>query len=77
MRSIGKMEGELIFGYNWLFVMEYSILAAMRVFMRYETSILVYVVGASPVLVCWKIGKDLSPFFGEHWSVSSSGKRGG
>ena len=46
------MEGELIFGYNWLFVMEYSILAAMRVFMRYETSILVYVVGASPVLVC-------------------------
>ena len=68
------MEGELIFGYNWLFVMEYSILAAMRVFMRYETS---KVVGASPVLVYWKIGKDLSPFFGEHWSVSSSGKRGG
>ena len=38
MRSIGKMEGELIFGYNWLFVMEYSILAAMRVFMRYEAT---------------------------------------
>ena len=51
MRSIGKMEGELIFGYNWLFVMEYSILAAMRVFMRYETSNSI-VVGASPVLVC-------------------------
>ena len=43
------MEGELIFGYNWLFVMEYSILAAMRVFMRYEASSIV--VGASPVLV--------------------------